>query len=67
MRHFGRGITIMTTPLLAATDIAYATNRQQRERLQTDLLVTSSTIIALLGLLWGLVYVYIGAVQAAEV
>src|SRR5690606_34049526 len=50
-----------------ATDIAYATNRSQRERLQTDLLVTSSTIIALLGLLWGLIYVYIGAVQAGSI
>jgi len=57
----------MATPLLAATDIAYATNRTQRERLQTDLLVTSSTIIALLGMLWGLIYVYIGAVQAGSI
>lgn len=57
----------MATPLLAVTDIAYATNRSQRERLQTDLLVTSSTIIALLGLLWGLIYVYIGAVQAGSI
>lgn len=57
----------MTTPLLAATDPARATDLAQRERLQQDLLVTSSTIIALLGLLWGLIYMYVGAVNAGAI
>ena len=42
-------------------------DRDQREQLQTDLLVTSSTIIALLGLLWGLIYTFVGAVSAGAI
>ncbi len=51
---------ISPTPVLAA-------DRAQRERLQTDMLITSSTVIALLGLLWGLIYLFIGAVQAGAI
>lgn len=54
----------MTTQMLTVTGSARANALAQRERLQQDLLVTSSTIIAMLGLLWGLIYVYIGAVDA---
>ncbi len=43
------------------------TDRGDRERLQKELLVTSSTIIALLGMLWGLIYMFVGAVQAGAI
>ena len=56
-----------TTALLAAPDPTRATDIAQRLRLQQDLLVTTSTIIALLGLLWGLVYLYIGSVTAGSI
>jgi guanylate cyclase len=62
-----RGELLMTTTLLAAAESAHAMDRAQRERVQQDLLVTSSTIIALLGLLWGLIYLYIGAVRAGAI
>ena len=57
----------MTPPLLAAPETTRAAAQAQRERLQQDMLVTSSTIIALLGLLWGLIYVYVGAVEAGAI
>lgn len=57
----------MTTQMLAVSGSARAAALAQRERLQQDLLVTSSTIIAMLGLLWGLIYVYIGAVDAGVI
>jgi guanylate cyclase len=56
----------MTTPLLAI-DRVHATAEAQRERLQQELLVTSSTIIAFLGMLWGLIYLYTGAVAAGAI
>lgn len=42
-----------------------AANVAEQEQLKQDLLVTSSTVIALLGLIWGLVYLYFGAVVPA--
>jgi guanylate cyclase len=57
----------MTTPLLAAADHTHAAAQTQRETLQQELLVTSSTIIAFLGLLWGLIYLYTGAVTAGAI
>ena len=57
----------MTTTLLAANHSAQATESAQRERLKQELLVTSSTIIALLGLLWGLIYLFVGAVGAGSI
>ncbi len=57
----------MTTTLLAANHSAQARESAQRERLKQELLVTSSTIIALLGLLWGLIYLFVGAVRAGSI
>lgn len=58
----------MTIPLiLAGRDVTEATVQDQREHLQQELLVTSSTIIAFLGLLWGLIYLYTGAVTAGAI
>lgn len=57
----------MTTQTLTAATTALAADRREREQLQTDLLVTSSTIIALLGLIWGLIYLFVGAVQAGGI
>lgn len=57
----------MTTQLLTAKPTIMTAEMHQRERLQTDMLVTSSTIIALLGLLWGLIYLFVGAVQAGAI
>lgn len=57
----------MTTPTLTFTSSALVADRDQRERLQTDLLVTSSTVIALLALLWGLIYTFVGAVTAGAI
>ena len=57
----------MTTTLLAANHPAQARESAQREQLKQELLVTSSTIIALLGLLWGLIYLFVGAVQAGSI
>ena len=57
----------MATQLLTANTAILANDRAQRERLQTDLLITSSTVIALLGLLWGLIYLFVGAVQAGAI
>jgi guanylate cyclase len=65
-----RGDSLMTTPLLTADLVqanAQATAQAQRERLQQELLITSSTIIAFLGLLWGLIYLYTGAVTAGAI
>ncbi len=41
--------------------------RAEREQLHQDLLITSSTIMALLSLLWGLIYLYTGAVVAGAI
>ncbi len=54
-------------PLLTVPDAVRRSERAERERMQQDLLVTSSTVIALLGLLWGLIYLYIGAVTAGAI
>lgn len=54
-------------PLLAVPEAVRASERAEREKLQQDLLVTSSTVIALLGLLWGLIYLYVGAVTAGTI
>jgi guanylate cyclase len=62
-----QGEMLMATTLFASADAARAVDQTQRERLQQDLLVTSSTVIALLGLLWGLIYLYIGAVSAGAI
>jgi len=56
----------MTTTLLAAK-AAQTQESAQRETLKQELLVTSSTIIALLGLLWGLIYLFVGAVRAGSI
>ncbi len=42
-------------------------DRDEREQLQKEMLVTSSTIIALLGMLWGLIYMFVGAAQAGAI
>lgn len=57
----------MTTQILTVHSTARRADHDQRERLQTDMLVTSSTIIALLGLIWGLVYLFFGAVNAGAI
>lgn len=59
--------TQMTAQILVAQSAARLTDREQREQLQTDLLVTSSTVIALLGLTWGLIYMFFGAVNAGAI
>lgn len=57
----------MTSPILTAAGSAHAADQAQREQLQTELLVTSSTVIALLGMTWGLIYMYFGAVNAGAI
>ena len=57
----------MTAQILAPQSAARLTDRKQREQMQTDLLVTSSTVIALLGLIWGLIYMFFGAVRAGSI
>ena len=59
--------TDMTMPPLPITPSVLVADQDQREQLQTDLLVTSSTIIALLALLWGLIYTFVGAVSAGAI
>jgi adenylate cyclase len=39
----------------------------EKQRLQQDMLVTSSTIIAMLGLIWGLIYLYFGVPTAGAI
>ena len=53
--------------MLTVPEAVLRSERVERERLQQDILVTSSTIIALLGLLWGLIYLYTGAVTAGAI
>ena len=53
--------------MLTVPEAVLLSERVERERLQQDILVTSSTIIALLGLLWGLIYLYTGAVTAGAI
>lgn len=57
----------ITGPLLAVPDAVRVSERAEREQLHQELLVTSSTIMALLSLLWGLIYLYIGAVAAGAI
>jgi len=57
----------MTTQLLAAQSPTGLTDQEQRQQLQTELLVTSSTVIAMLGMTWGLIYMYFGAVNAGAI
>jgi guanylate cyclase len=57
----------MTAQILTPQSAARLTDRKQREQMQTDLLVTSSTVIALLGLIWGLIYMFFGAVRAGSI
>ncbi len=57
----------MNTQRLTAQSTAHLTDQAQREQLQTELLVTSSTVIALLGMTWGLIYMYFGAVNAGAI
>jgi len=60
-------VKTITGPLLAVPDAVRVSERAEREQLHQDLLVTSSTIMALLSLLWGLIYLYIGAVTAGAI
>jgi len=60
-------ISIMTTPMLTVTGSARDAAQAQREQLQTELLVTSSTVIAMLGMTWGLIYMYFGVVRAGAI
>ena len=57
----------ITGPLLAVPDAMRVSERAEREQFHQDLLVTSSTIMALLSLLWGLIYLYMGAVTAGAI
>jgi guanylate cyclase len=57
----------MATQLLAAPDDLLVAAKAEQEQLKQDMLVTSSTIIALLGLIWGLIYLYFGAATAATI
>ena len=59
--------TSLSGPLLAVPDAVRVSERAEREQLHQDLLITSSTIIALLALLWGLIYLYTGAVVAGAI
>jgi guanylate cyclase len=59
--------TSLSGPLLAVPDAVRVSERAEREQLHQDLLITSSTIIALLALLWGLIYLYTGAVMAGAI
>ncbi len=59
--------TSLSGPLLAVPDAVRVSERAEREQLYQDLLITSSTIMALLSLLWGLVYLYTGAVVAGAI
>ncbi len=56
-----------TGPLIAVPEAVRASERAEREQHQQELLVTSSTVIALLALLWGLIYLYTGAVTAGAI
>ncbi len=56
-----------TAPLLAVPDAVLLSERAEREQQHQDLLVTSSTIMALLSMLWGLIYLYVGAVAAGAI
>jgi guanylate cyclase len=60
-------VKTITGPLLAVPEAVRVSERAEREQLHQDLLVTSSTIMALLSLLWGLIYLYIGAVTAGAI
>jgi len=60
-------VKTITGPLLAVPDAVRVSERAEREQLHQELLVTSSTIMALLSLLWGLIYLYIGAVAAGAI
>ena len=59
--------TSLSGPLLAVPDAVRVSERAEREQLYQDLLITSSTIMALLSLLWGLIYLYTGAVVAGAI
>lgn len=48
-------------PVPALSEAVQASERVERERMQQDLLVTSATVIALLALIWGLIYLSAGA------
>lgn len=57
----------MATQILTVPQELREADVAEQERLQQELLVTSSTIIALLGLIWGLIYLYFGAATAAAI
>ncbi|MBK7218505.1 MAG: adenylate/guanylate cyclase domain-containing protein [Candidatus Promineofilum sp.] len=59
--------TTVSGPLLAVPDAVRLSERAEREQLHQDLLITSSTVMALLSLLWGLIYLYTGAVTAGAI
>jgi guanylate cyclase len=59
--------TSLSAPLPAVPDAVRVSERAEREQQHQDLLLTSSTIIALLALLWGLIYLYTGAVVAGAI
>lgn len=67
MGYTRRVKTTFSGPLLAVPDAVRVSERAEREQLHQDLLITSSTIMALLSLLWGLIYLYTGAVVAGAI
>ena len=67
--HFGYTRRVNTTsgPLLAVPDAVRRSERAEREQQHQDLLIISATVMALLSLLWGLIYLYTGAVTAGAI
>jgi adenylate cyclase len=57
----------MATQILTVPQELRQADVAEQERLQQELLVTSSTIIAMLGLIWGLIYLYFGVPTAAAI
>ena len=58
MGYTKRVNTSLSSPLPVVSDAVRVSERAEREQQYQDLLITSSTIIALLALLWGLIYLY---------
>ncbi len=67
MGYTKRVNTSLSSPLPVVSDAVRVSERAEREQQYQDLLITSSTIIALLALLWGLIYLYTGAVVAGAI
>lgn len=58
----------MSTAMLSRQEVVpIFSERSERERLEQEMLVSSSTLIALLGLVWGLMYLYFSQPLAAMI